>query len=155
MTKSIGRMTLMSNELKVRVREYYLSSDVSYEELSTRSEQLFGRHVSIDEIKYAASRDPEGRWTILRANKGRRTSDVPNEEKLIKVADKLYELLIDEDDTLPGTAMAQIAKTWMEMLVKANLTKSDSSAKTSVQKVKDIFEQLEAQKMEADGSKSN
>jgi predicted metal-dependent peptidase len=138
----------LTKEQISKLRDTYINNDISLAELCDLSIDVMGRQVSIDELKNISVYDPEGKWSILRANKGRKTSDVPYSEKLNVVANKLYELLIDDDSSLPGTSVAQVAKTWMEIVTKTDLSKINSTAKTSVQRAKDIFEEMEARSRE-------
>lgn len=132
----------LSPETLRSAEEFYTHNDITLEEMSQKSTEIFGQFISIDVLKILSSKN---RWSILRANNGRKTSDVPYEEKLSRVADKLYELIIDEDAPLAGTAVSQIARTWVELVTKTNMTKFDASARVSSQRVKDIFAELEAE----------
>lgn len=134
-----------SEELLQQIKEYYLSNDVTLNEIAENSVNLFGQKITLDDLKAYSRTDKDGAWSILKANSGRKTSEVPVSEKLSKIADKLYDLMIDEEAPLSAGALVQVAKSWSELLVKANLNK-EVSAKTSTQTVKDIFAKLEAER---------
>lgn len=134
-----------SEELLQQIKEYYLSNDVTLNEIAENSVNLFGQKITLDDLKAYSRTDKDGAWSILKANSGRKTSEVPVSEKLSKIADKLYDLMIDEEAPLSAGALVQVAKSWSELLVKANLNK-EVSAKTSAQTVKDIFAKLEAER---------
>lgn len=137
-----------SQETIDRAKEIFINSDfLSLADLSEQSERLVGQHISLDTLKYHSSNDPEGRWPILRVNRGRKTEDVPAAEKLAKVADKMYELLIDPENPVPNGSLAQLAKTWLDILVKTNMDKG-TSATLSSQQAKDMI----AKMMESDES---
>lgn len=133
-----------SKELIEKVKKYYVENTISFGILSENSKELFGTHIDLDTLRWWSKDDVEGSWSILRANQGRQTSEVPSNEKLNTVADKLYEMLVDEDDKLPKSAIASVAKTWLDIVVRAKLN-TDVSAKTSPQEVKDMFDRFEAE----------
>lgn len=130
-----------------KLKDFFIRNLISFEDLSEMSQDICGVKVSVTDIKLFSRTDIEGPWSVLRQNKGRLTKDVPVQDKLAKVADKLYEMIISEEEPVPSSAIAQLAKTWSEMLVKANLNK-EISAKTSPQTVKDIFAEMEARERE-------
>lgn len=134
-----------SEELLQQIKEYYLNNDVTLNEIAENSVNLFGQKITLDDLKAYSRTDKDGAWSILKANSGRKTSEVPVSEKLSKIADKLYDLMVDEEAPLSAGALVQVAKSWSELLVKANLNK-EVSAKTSTQTVKDIFAKLEAER---------
>lgn len=133
-----------SQELINRIKEYYINNDVSLAELSSNSQTLFGTYFDIELLKYYSKHDKNGSWSILKSNSGRKTEDVPMQEKLQKVANKLYEMIIDDDSEVSSTQLAQLAKTWSDLVDKAKLMKDTTSAKTSAQSVKDIFEKMQS-----------
>lgn len=130
-----------------KLKTFFLENTISFSDLAENSRDVCGIQVSLADIKMYSRNDSEGPWSVLKANRGLMTKDVPVQEKLVKVADKLYEMIINEEDPVPGNAIAQLAKTWSEMLVKANMNK-EISAKTSPQAVKDIFAEMEAKERE-------
>jgi hypothetical protein len=133
-----------SQELMKTIREYYLNNDVSFHYMSDNSTDLFGRFVSREIILYMSRTDPLGRWSILKQHQGRKSEEIPIREKLERMANKLYDIMADEEEDLPVTQLVQVAKTWSDMIDKAKMGKETSTAKTSTQQVKDIFEEMEA-----------
>lgn len=132
-----------SQETVDKVKNYYINNDVSFTELSKLSVELFGINLSSDDLKTMSRFDVNGSWGILKANKGRKTEDIPMQEKLNLVANKLYEMIVDPESEIGPSQIAQYAKTWSDLVDKAKLSKdSGASAKTSAQAVKDIFEKI-------------
>ena len=135
--KSTNKYT---KEYLQKVKEYYLNNDFSLRELSENSDTLFGSYIPLDDLKYFSRTDVDGAWSVLKTNSGRKTEDVPIQEKLQIVANKLYNKIIDEDEDLSATQLAQLSKTWSDLVDKAKLGKSETSAKTTTQQAKDLFE---------------
>lgn len=129
-----------SPELIEKVKEFYLSSTFSLDEISQISLEKFGVKISLADLKYYSRKE---KWSILKSNSGRRTEDISINEKLIKIADKLYEVMIDEEEPVPATALAQIARTWSDLLIKSKLDK-ETSVKIPAQSVKDAIAKHEA-----------
>lgn len=127
-----------------KVKEYYLNNEFSLEDISENSETLFSRFISVADLK-AMSRNDIISWSILKANNGRKTEDVPVTEKIQKVANKLYDLIIDEENEASGSQLAQLAKTWSDLIDKAKLTKDTTSAKLPTQQVKDMIDKALAE----------
>ena len=136
-------------ELIAQAREYYLNNEISLTMLASVSEDLFGTPIEERDLKWFAFNDPEGRWSILKVNQGKKTSEVPTKEKLRRVADKLYELIVDEEDPIPNSSLAQLTRTWLEINMRANLD-SVSTAKTSIQSAKDLIAQMESNRPKKD-----
>ena len=120
------------------IKEYYLNNDASLQWIAENSKELFGRDISLADLKVFSRSDPKGQWSVLKANKGRKTEDVPMSEKILAVANKLYEEMFKDDGDLSPSQLAQVAKTWSDLIDKAKLTKDISSSKMSSQSVKDI-----------------
>lgn len=128
-----------------KVKEYYLSNEFSLEEISENSESLFSKYIPLADLK-AMSRNDIIQWSVLKANKGRKTDDVPMAEKILAVANKLYEQMFkDGDDELSPTQLAQTAKTWSDLVDKTKLTKDTTSAKLPTQQVKDMIDKALAE----------
>ncbi len=140
-------------EVLDKLKEYFINNDVTLNDLADNSESIAGRKVSLADLKFYSRSDTDGPWSVLKGNNGRRTIDVPISEKLQKVADKLYDLIIGDEENLSGNQLAALAKTWSDLIDKAKLNKDTSSAKTTVQQVKEIFEKSMAEGNE--NSKSN
>jgi hypothetical protein len=134
-----------TKEFIEKVKEYYLNNDVSLQDMSDNSVTLFGKHIPIADLKFLSRSDVNGAWSVIKANSGRKTSDVPIQEKLSNVANKLYNVMFDEDSDLSATQLAQLAKTWSDLVDKAKLGKGESTAKTTSQQAKDLFEKTMAE----------
>jgi len=125
------------------LKEYYLNNEISLRELSKLSEELVGMYVPFDTgVHYYAHKE---KWAIEKANAGRKTSDVPQQEKLQVIADKLYDMLVDEEDPMPKGQVAGLAKTYLDLVTRVNLSGSASN-KVSAQAVKDMIAQNRAAK---------
>lgn len=132
---------IKDDHIKV-LREYYVSNpNISLSELADYTTNLIGFKVNLETLKQYSSKE---KWSVLRANKGKNTGDVSINDKLVVVSDKLYELIMDEENPLPGTSIAQISRTWFDMVTKAGMNKT-SSAKTSAQAVKDLIAKMQAE----------
>lgn len=140
--KSFGKY---SKEFIEKVREYYLSNEFSLEEISDNSGSLFGKTIPLADLKAMSRSDPNGAWSIIKANKGRRTEDVPMAEKILFVANKLYDQMVDPENELPIAQLVPVAKTWSDLIDKAKLTKETNTAKVPAQAAKDIFEEAKAE----------
>lgn len=140
-----------TKEFIQRVKDFYIDPNNSFslEKIASNSEELFGRAFSLDTLK-EWSRD-DGAWSILKANSGRSTQDVPVNEKITKVANKLYELMMNEEEPIGASQIAQLAKTWSDLVDKAKLNK-ESTAKTSIQVAKDIIEKEQLLRLNNDKS---
>lgn len=140
--KSFGKY---SKEFIEKVREYYLSNEFSLEEISDNSTGLFGKNVPLADLKAMSRNDPNGAWSIIKINKGRRTEDVPMAEKILFIANKLYDQMVDPEEELPINQLIPTAKTWSDLIDKAKLTKETNTAKIPAQAAKDIFEEARAE----------
>lgn len=127
-----------------RVKEFYLAHEVSFDYLSTNAIEIFGRPIPKSDLLLWSRSDVNGSWSVLRANGGRRSDEVPVAEKIQTVANKLYDIIIDEDNELPPGQLAQMAKTWTDLIDKAKLTKEITTAKLPQQAVKDLIAQHDA-----------
>lgn len=136
-------MAKITKEGIQKLKSFFLQNTISFSDLAESSDKICGVKVSLADIKLYSREDVEGPWSVLKSNKGLMTKDVPVQDKLAKVADKLYEMIINDEDPVASNSIAQLAKTWSEMLVKANMNK-EISAKTDPQTVKDIFAEMEA-----------
>ena len=134
-----------TKEFIARLKEYYLNNDVSLQDMADNSVELFGKQVPLADMKFLSRSDINGAWSVLKANNGRKTEDLPMQEKLGKVANKLYDILFDDEADLSPTQIAQLAKTWSDLVDKAKLGKNESTAKTTVQQAKDLFEKTMAE----------
>lgn len=139
MSKAIYNTSSYTDEFISRVKEYYLdpNNNLSLDKIASKSEQLFGRSFTIETLKFWSSQD--GSWSLLKSNANRYTQDVPINEKITKVANKLYDLMMNEEEPIPASQLAQLAKTWSDLIDKAKLNK-ETTAKTSIQIAKDLIE---------------
>lgn len=128
-----------TKETVEKIKEYYLSNDVSLQDMSDNSVSLFGKQIPLADLKFLSRSDPNGAWSVIKSNNGRKTSDVPMQEKLNNVANKLYEIMFDEDTDLSATQLAQLAKTWSDLVDKAKLGKGETTSKSTAQQAKDLF----------------
>lgn len=135
-----------------QIRTFFLENPISLNDISRKSVELFGRHITEHDMRYLSRTDPKGPWTVQKANLGIKTEDVPIADKIQKVANKLYELIIDEENELPPNQLAQIAKTWADLIDKAKLTREVTTSRVPSQTAKDIFAEIEA---EYESNKSN
>ena len=137
-----------------QVRDFFIDNNISLEDLAERALDLFGKAISKADILYMSRTDVNGPWSVQKANSGRRTEDTPVSEQVRNVANILYDLMFDTDKPLPPTQLAQVAKTWSDLIDKAKLMKETTSAKVPGQMAKDIFAEEEAKwkKNESDTS---
>ncbi len=144
---------IYSDQFIAALEDYYVNTNtiISLEELARNSQELFGQEININALK---SRALKGKWSIKRANKGRNTDEVPGAEKLTIIADKLYEMLVDDEDPLPKGQVAQVARTWLEMNVKTNISQV-ATAKTPAQTIKDMISESRAEELLDDNTHSS
>ena len=128
-----------------QIRTFFLENPISLNDMSRKSVELFGRHITEHDMRYLSRTDPNGPWTVQKSNLGVKTEDVPIADKIQKVANKLYELIIDEENELPPNQLAQIAKTWADLIDKAKLTREVTTSRVPSQMVKDIFDEMKAE----------
>jgi hypothetical protein len=78
--------TMVHKETYDKLREYFVNSNCTLEELANISKKVAGQQVSIDSLKDRARRDPVGTWEVLRA--ARRSAetkgDIPLEIETIR-----------------------------------------------------------------------
>lgn len=121
-----------SQELLDRARELYVTGQVSsFKELSDRSKELLGQHVTADTIKRRALDDPGGNWTVLRSQ-----SRVGSRE--LELEDICSTLYLDiMNPTTPPQARAQLTNAYISLIAKGNM-KGKASAKTTVEQALDL-----------------
>lgn len=127
-----------------QVRDFFIENSISLEDLAERALELFGKSITKADILAMSRTDVDGPWSVQKANNGRRTEDTPVSEQVRNVANILYDLMFDTERPLPPTQLAQVAKTWSDLVDKAKLMKETTSAKVPAQRAKDIFAEEEA-----------
>lgn len=142
----MGNRDTYTKDFVSKVRKYYIDNNISLEDISKNSTTLFGKNIPLADIKWLSRDDVDGAWSVQKANKGRRTEDTPVGDKIRTVADKLYNIIVDDDSDLSANQLAQLAKTWSDLVDKAKLGQNEITAKTPIQSVKDIFEKEIASK---------
>lgn len=139
-----------SQEYINKLRDLYITSDYSFDYISKNSEELFGQFISVEYIKQLSAND-DIPWSVLRSKSEKTSDQVSLNEKIAIIAEILYQSMIDEKKPLPPVQLAQVAKTWMELIDKSKMNK-ETTAKTTSQRVKDIFGELEALNKERSSS---
>ncbi len=134
-----AKKTPYKKEFIDKLRNYYINNNTTLAEMSKNSAALFGRDVSLPDLKWMSRDDVDyGPWSKLKPSKN--IEDIPIKEKYAVVANKIYGIIINEDDPIPTSQLAQLAKTWSDLVDKSGMASEDSTAKTSTQQAKDIFE---------------
>lgn len=121
-----------SEELLDRARELYVTGQVnSYKELSDRSKELLGQHITVDTITRRATSDPKGIWTVLRSQNRVGSRELELED----ICSTLY-LDIMNPTTAPQ-ARAQLTNAYISLIAKGNM-KGKASAKTTLEQALDL-----------------
>ena len=115
-----------------RAREIFISRQVSsFKELADKSKELLGQHISMDRLKRYSDDDPNGTWTMLRAQNSFGDASAELED----IRSMIY-LDIMNPETSPQ-ARAQLTNSYMTLLSKGNI-KGAGSAKTSIEQALDL-----------------
>lgn len=98
---------IMNDALKDNIREYYESHRISFANLAKQSERIFGTSITIDQLKKWSQAD--GGWS---------KPPISEDEKLRTIADKIYQI-IEDDDTLNPRDLTSLANTYLSIITKA------------------------------------
>lgn len=135
MTKRYGPL---SNELIERIRETYIQSDMTLEDISRRSEELFGQKVSIDVLKKRAGDD--GDWSVLKAQYREENKSENLDDQIMDIMKVVYEDIMDKET--PPSARAQLVNSFITLLNKGGGNKAKGTAKTSTEQAIEIGQKV-------------
>lgn len=117
--------------MKDKVREYYENNRTSFQRMSDRSTELFGKPISIDQIKKWSSED--GGWIKPSA---------PADERRKVIADKIFECIenieIEGASNEDAKTLTQLARVYLDFTIKA--PEGISNNRPSIQ---DIIEEIQ------------
>lgn len=119
-----------------KLRNHYVTNDISLADLADTSASLIGQHVSVDQLKRASIK---GRWNVLKVRARYGKAGLPNtsEEEADDIRAVVFDSIMDPENPPSARDLASLIGAYMDLRKMGGL--SAAGAKTDRQKILDMI----------------